>query len=1113
MSEEEQQTGKTAAPPSNAARSAQPGLPARPRRRIGIWLVLSLPVLALLAGLAFLALSHMPVAVPQSLVAKVETQANKALAGRVGLTLGGASLVVAEGFVPEVRLKMVKIDQPSGLPIAVLPELDARFHLGALLSGLVAPKSLRIGGARVALYRRIDGSLDLALPEAEEGALAGLDLTDPNKLTESIEAFFDTPLLAPVDEITAEDLHIRLVDARLGRVWEVSQGRFRLRQTAEDIALTLGFDVGERNRLPAQVALTASTAKFSPRAAFGAAVTDVPAADLAVQSPALAVLGLLEAPISGTIQSGITETGDLERLDATLRIGAGALQPVEGAQPVAFDGADLRLRYDPGAQRVQIDRLDLQSRALRLGATGQVLLRDVVNGLPGAALVQVALHDIASDPEGLFERPARISYGALDLRLQLSPFRIDLGQVQLVEGARRIAGRGQVSAGAEGWRVSFDTAVGEITSDDLLALWPKALVPQTRDWLEKNVATGQLRNVRAAVRIAPGIEPRVELGYEFRGAEVKVLRTLPPVREGRGFAGITENQHTLMVEEGRLQAPSGGGIEVADSVMTVPDIRAKPAAAEVRLVTRSPIPAALSLLDEEPFRFLSKAGRSTDIAQGWAEARTDLRFLLVKKIAAEDVDFDVRARLTDVRSESLVPGHVITAPLFRLVADRAGMTVAGAGHFDIVPFQGRWTQRFGPEHRGSSDIDGFVEITPEGLSHLKIALPKGAVQGEGWGHLDIALRKGEPPRYSFKTDLKGLRLSIPEISWSKAASTEGRLALEGRLGAVPTVERLSASAPGLSAAGKVVLAAGGFQRARFDTLKIGRWFEGAAELISRGAGRAPDVAVTGGRLDLRSLPGGGPGRTGAGRGTGGRITAQLDRVTVTDGIALTGLSGKFTTRGGFSGNFAGRLNGGPQLQGAVIPQEGRAAVRITSNDGGAILEAAGIFSKARGGLLELTLTPLAAKSYDGALRIANLKVRDAPVLASMLSAASVIGLLEQLNGEGILFSDVTGAFRITPQGVSVRSGEAIGASMGVTMTGAYYPDTKALDMEGVVTPFYIVNAVGQIFARKGEGLFGFTYRLEGTAEAPRISLNPLSIFTPGMFREIFRRPPPKLVTE
>ena len=65
-------------------------------------------------------------------------------------------------------------------------------------------------------------------------------------------------------------------------------------------------------------------------------------------------------------------------------------------------------------------------------------------------------------------------------------------------------------------------------------------------------------------------------------------------------------------------------------------------------------------------------------------------------------------------------------------------------------------------------------------------------------------------------------------------------------------------------------------------------------------------------------------------------------------------------------------------------------------------------------------------------------------------------------------------------------------------------------MQGVLSPIYMLNGIGSIFTRKGEGLVGFNFTLKGPAEAPRVGVNPLSLLTPGMFREIFRRPPPQL---
>jgi hypothetical protein len=71
-------------------------------------------------------------------------------------------------------------------------------------------------------------------------------------------------------------------------------------------------------------------------------------------------------------------------------------------------------------------------------------------------------------------------------------------------------------------------------------------------------------------------------------------------------------------------------------------------------------------------------------------------------------------------------------------------------------------------------------------------------------------------------------------------------------------------------------------------------------------------------------------------------------------------------------------------------------------------------------------------------------------------------------------------------------------------------ENKVMDMQGVFSPLYLVNAIGSVFTRKGEGLLGFNFTMKGPGDDPNVGINPLSIFTPGMFREIFRRPPPKL---
>ena len=145
--------------------------------------------------------------------------------------------------------------------------------------------------------------------------------------------------------------------------------------------------------------------------------------------------------------------------------------------------------------------------------------------------------------------------------------------------------------------------------------------------------------------------------------------------------------------------------------------------------------------------------------------------------------------------------------------------------------------------------------------------------------------------------------------------------------------------------------------------------------------------------------------------------------------------------------------------------------------------------------------------------MSSLRVRNTNVLADLLNAISVVGILEQLNGEGLVFNQAQGDFVLAANGVEVTRGSAVGASLGVSMAGVYKTSTDELFMQGVISPVYILNGIGALLTRRGEGLFGFNYALRGKASDPDVSVNPLSILTPGMFREIFRSAAPVMKTK
>ena len=145
------------------------------------------------------------------------------------------------------------------------------------------------------------------------------------------------------------------------------------------------------------------------------------------------------------------------------------------------------------------------------------------------------------------------------------------------------------------------------------------------------------------------------------------------------------------------------------------------------------------------------------------------------------------------------------------------------------------------------------------------------------------------------------------------------------------------------------------------------------------------------------------------------------------------------------------------MQGRLTPRGARSAVELTSNDAGAVLRSAGLLTQARGGTLDVQLEPVAAAgSYDVILSIVSTRIQDAPAMAALLNAISLVGLLDEMAGQGIFFSSIDSRMRITPTEVKILSGSAVGPSMGLSFDGTvntvagdaeparrYFPDLPA----------------------------------------------------------------------
>jgi hypothetical protein len=187
--------------------------------------------------------------------------------------------------------------------------------------------------------------------------------------------------------------------------------------------------------------------------------------------------------------------------------------------------------------------------------------------------------------------------------------------------------------------------------------------------------------------------------------------------------------------------------------------------------------------------------------------------------------------------------------------------------------------------------------------------------------------------------------------------------------------------------------------------------------------------------------------------------------------------------------------------------QGREVIYLETNDAGAFLRFADMYSKVVGGQLQLAVDPPAAEpsAKEGLLNVRDFTVKGESAL-DRLAAGGATG-----TQAGIGFSRLRAEFTRQNGQLSIREGVLKGQSIGGTIEGSIdYPGNQ-VRMSGTFIPMYALNNIfGQIplvglFLGGGsnEGVFGVTYEVVGTPDKPTLRINPLSMVFPGVTRKIW----------
>jgi len=686
--------------------------------------------------------------------------------------------------------------------------------------------------------------------------------------------------------------------------------------------------------------------------------------------------------------------------------------------------------------------------------------------------------------------------------------------------------------------------------DLLPAIWPKVWDSGARHWLVDRMDKGRFSQIDVQVPLTaelvdvpPG--EAVEEGEDPEAASKRWSFTNGTVKAAFGFTGVTVDYRNPMLPavnttgtgtfEGlaltlNVTRATIGGLNVRKATLFFDDlITPGKGDAKLHFDMTGPVSAVFQYMDREPIAYRKKVDLNLNNAGGQAELTVDVEFPTLHDMEMEDVHVKANAKLQNLNVDGAVKGMKLAGGPFDLEASENHFKISGSGTLDGQPATVMWHELFAPKAN-----DAFASKLEADLKTSKTMRQK--FIGTMEDRVDNAIL---PAKVSMTTlpsgkaalkvsaDLTAARIDFTNpFNAVKDAGKSARAELTGTLlkNEIQSIDSLSITGDGLSLKSGEI----GFgrdkdnvpilSRATLKGLVIGQTdADFKAEWPSEYDIRAD---VSGPSFDARWILGDTPEDAGK-PNLSYDVALKLDRLYVSD-VPLEKASGAFV------GNTKGlqqMANLDASVQNSKVTLRYNASGQPTDQllleleNAGAGLQALGITERVRGGKLTAKAAPIQGGQpgdMQGKLVIENFSVHKAPMLAKLINILSIPGLLNILNQDtGLNFqraeADMTWLNRNGGALLQFKDGRTSGASLGLTFEGEINTASSQMAIQGTVIPMSEVNSllaqiplVGDILTggKKNAGIFAATYKMQGSTSDPAVSVNPLSVLTPGILRRI-----------
>jgi len=792
---------------------------------------------------------------------------------------------------------------------------------------------------------------------------------------------------------------------------------------------------------------------------------------------------------------------------------------------------DILYPYEVGKLRVGIDFHEIEAAMFAIEATPLSHLSGLkipLSGSIGLSLfkdgrLDEATLDLSSGKgrifiPGIYDKGLEIAFAKLNGTISggletwvIEEFFVDLGG-PTVKVALRENRKG------EKLFLNGDVEILSMPIDDLPRYWPLGFSDNTREWIDEQLSFGNIKETRAIFSAVIDLEkgPSFDVTelkgtIAYSGIDTIYMSDFPAV-VGAGGTG-TFDLATLHLA---LTKGTHEGLVLAKGGVHIFDLESEDPYARVDVTVAGPVRRALELLDHQKLRYLEKMELSPDRFEGEALIHLFLEFPLLADLALEEIEIGADATLQALSFKDAIPGVDLRKGEVQLKLEGSSISMTGHGEIGGVPAKITWKENFSGKAAFQSRYT--LKARMDGAARQKFGY-SGAPFLSGPTEVALVYTSGDDKgQLAIDLDLASAELRVPGFEWTKpvGAPGKGTIQINFDKGRLRKIRELVMTADGLDVKGEIGFALDGktIEWAQFERLKFG-----LTDVEGKGVRAADggfDVTLTGRGFDAEKILDQEESETDL---PPLKLTVAVDAVRLGPGSGekIDRLEGTLQYDGKFWNSIMldGVLEKRGTLKIVVQPGKDTRLLTVTSDAGGAVLEALGIMKNLHGGSLVISGVfhdnEKPEMPLRGRIKMKDFRAANAPILTRVLAVASLTGILNLLTGEGLEFTRLDVPFTITPSEILLDQGRAFGASLGITFAGRIDKVKDVLDIRGTVVPAYTINRIlGKIpiignilIGGKGEGVFAITYKAEGSREDPKVSVNLLSALAPGFLRKFF----------